>query len=240
MSSDILTIATVFKQNPAVFKNTPAWKPEYVYRLREAIQRNLSIPFRFVCVSDVELDCETFPLDVTGEIGRWGVWYKMQLWRPEFGLTGRTMYIDLDTLIVDDFSDIVKQCQGHNFLMSNDPWRGDISCSAVMYWEGDHSDLWETFSSMPMTHWVETFQEAPNRRDVGVQQAFVAAHKKHKLIQHVIKNPNRTTRIGKPKKGPYKGPAALIYCSGNRKPWHPLMLEHPDVKKHWLGDSDNL
>ena len=228
-SNDILTIVTVFKKNPG-------WEEEYVYRLKQGIERHLSIPFRFVCISDVELECDTLPLEINNEINRWALWYKMQCWKPEFGLTGRTMFIDLDTLIIDDFSDIINQIKGQQFLMSNDPWRGNISCSALMYWEGDHSDLWNMFASEPMSHWVERFQEAPNRKDIGVQQAFVAAHKKHKLIQDVIKNPRRTDRI---RKGPHTGKAAMLYCSGNRKPWNPLMLKHPDVKKYWLGIDDD-
>lgn len=228
-SNDILTIVTVFKKNPG-------WEEEYVYRLKQGIERHLSIPFRFVCISDVELECDTLPLQPIDNIKRrWAIWYKMQLWRPEFELTGKTLFIDLDMLILDDFADIINQIKGNNFLMSNDPWRGDISCSALMYWEGDHSDLWKTFDSQPMSHWVEEFQEASNRRQIGIQQAFVAAHKEHKLIQNIIKDPKRTDRV---KKGAHTEKAAILFCSGNRKPWNPLMLKHPDVKKYWLGEDD--
>lgn len=226
-SSDDLTIVTVFKSGSN-------WWPEYVYRLRDQVDRNLSVPYRFVCISDIEIkSMDTLPLIPDPRIDNktFSLWWKMQLWRPENQLTGRTLFMDLDTLIVDDFVDIVESCRGHPFLMSHDPWKGpDVACSALMYWEGDHSDLWQKWSQ-DARNIIQTYQTAPGRKTRGVQQAFVTDNKLHDYIQYVMDSSQRIDRI---RRRPHEGYAALLMCSGRRKPW--MMPEHPDVRKYWFGN----
>lgn len=220
-----LTIVTVFKSGPY-------WWPEYVYRLRDAVARNLTVPHRFVCLSDIELECDTVPLITMPNIDNktFGVWWKMQLWRPENNLTGRTLFVDIDTLIVDDFVDVIQACRGHPFLMSHDPWKGPaVACSALMYWEGDHSDLWHTWCD-DTKHIIQTYQTAQDRKLRGAQQAFVADHKMHDYIQNVLDSSERIDRI---RNQPHRGYAAFLFCSGRRKPW--LNPHHPDVQQHWFG-----
>jgi hypothetical protein len=226
-SEPLITIVTVLK-------SAPGWQPECVYRMRDAVARHLSLPHRFVCITDADLDCDTLPLLPLENPKAWGIWSKIQLYRPDLGLTGPCLYIDLDMLIIDDFADIVIQCLGHQFLMSRDPWRPEVSCSALMYWEGDHSDLWDTFLSEPLEHWMQQYQDDPDRKIRGVEQAWVADHKPHELLQDVLDSTVRTDRIYKRR---YKGTAAILFCSGNRKPWNPLMRHHPDVIHYWLGES---
>jgi len=226
-SFDAVNIVTVFKSGPY-------WWPEYVYRLKAAVERNLQCAHRFICISDIELDfCETRPLiPMPGADAKtFAVWWKIQMHRPEHGLTGPTMFIDLDTLVIDDFSDILSACRGHPFLMTYDPWKGPpVSCSALMYWEGDHSDIWQRFASQPLRHWIDQYQLAPDRKQRGVEQAFVADTKPHDYIQNVIDSSERIDRI-RNKANP--GYAAFLFCSGNRKPWN--NLHHPDVQRHWFG-----
>jgi beta-1,4-mannosyl-glycoprotein beta-1,4-N-acetylglucosaminyltransferase len=227
-SDDAVTIVTLLKVNESA-----GWTPDVVRRMLNAITQHLSVPFRFVCVTDAELEfCETRPLiDIIGDRKHcWKSWQKIQIHRAEHGFTGRTLFIDLDMLIVDDFADLIEQCRGHSFLMSNDPWRGDISCSAIMYWEGDHSDIWERFCSKPFEHWIEVYNNAPGHDRVGVEQAFVAASKSHGIIQDVIDSTIRTDRFRRQRTN---GEAAILFCSGNRKPWNNLY--HPDVIRYWLG-----
>ena len=224
-SSPRVTIVTVFKLG----KN---WTVDCVYRMHGMLQRCLSTPYRFVCITDCDLPgIETLPLrQYRCKIPFENIWYKTQMFRPEFGLTGPCLYLDLDMIITQDFADVIYQCRGYPFLMSNDPWKGNISCSAIMYWEGDHSDLWYTFCNQPMEHWVAKYQGAQDRSQRGAEQAFVSDHKPHQLIQHVIDSTIRTDRI---RKHPATIGAAILFCSGSRKPWD--NLEHPDVRTYWLG-----
>lgn len=228
-SDDVITIVTLLKVN-----ESRGWVPSVVRRMLNAIARHLSVPFRFVCITDADLEfCETLPLiDIIGNrTDCWKSWQKVQMHRPEHGFTGRTLYIDLDMLILKDFADMLEQFRGHSFLMSTCPWRGDISCSAIMYWEGDHSDIWERFASQPFDHWIEVYNRAPDHNRIGVEQAFVAGSKEHGIIQDVLDDSTiYTDRIRKTR---HDQGATILFCSGNRKPWN--QLHHPDVVNHWLG-----
>lgn len=88
--------------------------PEYVNRLYGMVQRNISPPFKFVCLTDdpggvrEEVLCRdlpplgcTIPADVPGK------WPKQILWSRELaGLEGNALFLDLDLVItrnIDDF-----------------------------------------------------------------------------------------------------------------------------------------
>lgn len=86
---------------------------EYVNRLYRAIARHLSLPHRFVCLTDdttgLDANIETFPIpampvDITGpERG----WTKILTFSEQlYDLRGQCLFLDLDVLIkgsLDDF-----------------------------------------------------------------------------------------------------------------------------------------
>ena len=85
---------------------------EWVDKLQRGVQRNLTIPHRFVCLSDCPVNCERIEL-VSGD---YGFWSKMQLFQPGL-LTGPTLYIDLDTVICGNIDQVVESVQDQNFVM---------------------------------------------------------------------------------------------------------------------------
>ena len=82
---------------------------EYVTKLYSMVSRWLSRPFRFVCLTDQP---EALPvyIDVVSikhPKGLYGWWSKVELFNQAHGFTGRMLYLDLDTLVVDKLDDIV-------------------------------------------------------------------------------------------------------------------------------------
>jgi hypothetical protein len=78
---------------------------DYVTKLKAMVERNTTIPHRFVCLIDdvskrkiKDTDTTIFYLDQGYE----GWWNKIQLFNPRYPLSDRVVYIDLDTLIVDN------------------------------------------------------------------------------------------------------------------------------------------
>jgi alpha-N-acetylglucosamine transferase len=66
------------------------------------VSRNLPVPHRFVCLSNVNVPCERIPLT-----HNWpGWWSKLELFRPGI-FKGRVLYIDLDSIIIGDLSPLV-------------------------------------------------------------------------------------------------------------------------------------
>ncbi len=88
--------------------------PEYVNILRRMVARHLKRPHRFVCLTDdnrgIDADIETFPIPEVGiaDFDRrapWTFahgWLKLTSFAPTlYDLTGTTLFIDLDVVIVD-------------------------------------------------------------------------------------------------------------------------------------------
>lgn len=82
--------------------------PEYVNRLYGMVSRNITGPFRFVCISDrtdgLRPEVEYLPLPELGvphPQRTFGQWKKVVLWGREVpGLTGVALFVDLDSVIV--------------------------------------------------------------------------------------------------------------------------------------------
>lgn len=110
----------------------------HVELLRDQVAHHLP-GARFVCLSDVPVQCERIPL-ITGWSGWWS---KLELFRPGV-LTGRVLYFDLDTLIIDSLEQIA--AHPHRFTIGKN-WRvpGEFN-SAFMAWEGDFSHLFDRFN----------------------------------------------------------------------------------------------
>lgn len=166
-----------------VLKSGGIYTAEWVRKLRDGVARNLTLPHRFVCLSDVDVPCERIPLEYDWEVlaadytpkhdwrvaPRW--WSKIELFRP--GLFDDTvLYLDLDTLITGSLDGIA--AHPHRFTMADDPWRGTPAprCSAVMAWHGDYSVIFNTFKDNPagMAHRYDV--EAVQRGRIG-DQAFI-------------------------------------------------------------------
>jgi hypothetical protein len=90
-----------------------AYGPEYVNRLYAMVQRQLSAPFRLVCLTDerhgirAEVECFDLPeLGCPHPQRTMGKWRKQVLWgRDVPGLEGVALFIDLDSVIVGRLDD---------------------------------------------------------------------------------------------------------------------------------------
>ena len=139
--------------------------PEYVNRLYRGVARNLSLPFRFICFTDDPTDIEPPveckplpPIDLPSGYEH-SAFRKISLFAPELDdLTGRTLFLDLDVVIVDAidcfFSYEARFCIIHNWI----EWRKtivrkrpQIGNSSVFRFEiGDQVQAWEDFHADPM------------------------------------------------------------------------------------------
>jgi len=80
----------------------------YVNRLYGMVERNLSLPFRFVCFTEDdnnirdEVEIQPLPeLDLPANAPERG-WRKLTVFKEGFGgLSGKTLFLDLDVVIVD-------------------------------------------------------------------------------------------------------------------------------------------
>jgi len=125
-----------------VLKSGGVFTPEWVYRLQTQCSRYLPA-HNFVCLTDLELDCETIPLE-----NDWpGFWSKLELWRPDI-LTGRNVFFDLDTLIVRDASCLFDY--NGNLAGIDDFFHPSLTATGVLAWDGSTTrNIWAWIQNNP-------------------------------------------------------------------------------------------
>lgn len=163
----MLNVVCVLRQGGKV-----GYTAEWVDKLQRGVERNLTIPHRFVCLSDCSVNCDRIELDT----GDYGYWSKMQLFKPGV-LTGPTLYIDLDTVICNNIDQVVECIQEQQFVMWIEADK-NIHSSAFMYWQGDHSYLWDIFISKPLSHWESLYSVPPLYGD----QAIISENTEHTVL----------------------------------------------------------
>lgn len=98
-----LTVACVW------VKGHVPYPVEYVKRLASMVARHLDRPYKFVCLTDGpdRVPSGVEPIHIKNPRPLDGWWSKVQLFNPKHGLTGRVLYLDLDTLVVKPLDPIV-------------------------------------------------------------------------------------------------------------------------------------
>lgn len=154
---------------------------DYVYNLKSAIERNTTVPYKFVCLTDQVLEgVDTLIL----RPGLEGWWNKMQLFDGR--IKGRIVYLDLDTLITDNI----------DWLLTYDgPFAGieDLGSvnshqqhlkgkfqSGVMAWESGEADwVWNDFN------FRKVLTTSAFRGDGEYLESIIPTHKRA-LLQRVF------------------------------------------------------
>ncbi|OQR93730.1 hypothetical protein THRCLA_08360 [Thraustotheca clavata] len=113
--------------------------PEYVNKLYCGVRRHFQKTFEFYCLTEDSngLVPKIHVLPLKEEFVGW--WNKAQLFAPDFPLLGRIIYIDLDTVLVGDLSDLFTYNGSFGTLSTDDMYnerRRDGINSSVMIWSG--------------------------------------------------------------------------------------------------------
>ena len=110
----------------------------YVNRLYGMINRNLTLPFKFVCFTDNinnirhEVTTQDLPqLDLPDNIPERG-WHKLTVFAKDFGgLAGKTLFLDLDVVIIDNIDDFFTK--PGNFLITRDTKHGKLEGNSSVF-----------------------------------------------------------------------------------------------------------
>lgn len=102
---------------------------EYVAKLRAGVARHLREPHEFVCLR---------------ESTKRGWWAKVDLFEPG-RFNGRVLYLDLDTVIVGDLSQLIAH-KGLLYLVDWG-WKTPTYGSGVMVWDaGEHPEIFTRYN----------------------------------------------------------------------------------------------
>lgn len=128
----------------AVLRSGGVYTPEWALRLHRAVGRHLTLPHRFVLLSDAEVPgIETVPLRHAWP--RW--WAKVEIFSPWVEELGRCLYLDLDTLVtgnIDDFG-----AYNGAACITRDFYHGVPSQSVLSFAPGAFRHLWDAFVADP-------------------------------------------------------------------------------------------
>lgn len=130
------------------------YSAEYVNKLYRGVERNTTIPFKFICFTEdttgidtKNIECRQLP-NVPGVEG-W--WLKMSLFGRDARLKGRVFFLDLDTVIVGNLDEMLRY-EG-NFIVIQDFYsvRNNRNLtnygSGLMAWEDNWNgmDMWNLY-----------------------------------------------------------------------------------------------
>jgi hypothetical protein len=125
---------------------------EFVNRLYAMVMRNTSWRVRFVCFTDdasgirPEVECQPLPtFEYDRALGKY--WPKLALMSPDLGgLTGMTLFLDLDLVILDTIDDFFTH-PGRFLIIKEwkDPEKGYGNSSVVRFFVGAEAAVIERF-----------------------------------------------------------------------------------------------
>lgn len=196
------TFACVLRSGGEYHAGHVAW-------LQRQVERHYPHPHRFVCLSDVDVDCERIPLEHDWP----GWWAKIELFRHDLG---RVFYLDLDTVLVGDITPLVDGV--HGFAMLRSMSRHKCAGSGVMSWTGPRPDLVASFAADPARHMAE-FNTPTRWGDQGFIQEHLERTGKpitylQDLMPGAIASPKHDFIDGAPRPG-----CRIVCFHGKPRPW---------------------
>lgn len=132
-----------------------AYNRVYVRKLRNMVQRHLSEPYEFVCLTD-----DPTPIRGVKSIVQQprdykkGWWYKMHMFDPALDLQKTVLYFDLDIIIHHDIDKLLnvnkhKITGIRDFNRKFNPRWNSLNSSVLCWQHGKHNELWEEFDKNP-------------------------------------------------------------------------------------------
>jgi FkbM family methyltransferase len=178
---------------------------------------------RFICLSDVDIaGCTTLKLQHPS----WrGWWSKIELFGPLLENVP-TMFFDLDTIIIDDISDILSAVSGKEFVILRDIYRGKFNAksmqSSVMYWSVKPTEVYEKFignsdSIISSMRGDQDFLEASIERKVEYFQDITlgfSSYKRDIVRRGILPKDKVIVFHGKPR--PWQQDTIPYECKRNR------------------------
>ena len=202
-----------------VLRSGGEYRPEHVVALYRGVQKHWRIDrlgyLRMVCLTD--MDFLQFGVENVKLVGGWpGWWSKMELFRPD--LTGNLLYLDLDTVVVGDLTDLAnvgRLTVLRDFYHSDKPERQPWVGSGLMY-------LPESCRKVVWARWLLDPQGHMARHKAGGDQKFLQAAIGAEAArwQDVLPNQVASYKVHVKANGGTVPPGARVVCfHGPPRPW---------------------
>lgn len=194
-----------------VLKSGGEFRRAHVRELKASVEAHLTVPHRFVCLSDLSgdgYDTIALPHD-------WRGWFsKISMFKPGM-FDGPVFYADLDTRVVANIDDIVL---GHRFTVLANFWKAGQIGSGLMAWDTtkvDLSPIYRRFLVNPVA-----FMGEYSTRDKWGDQAFIAANSPIAPQFWQRQHPGRVVSFRKHCTAGVPAGASVVCYGGQARPWN--------------------
>ncbi len=192
-SLEELAIPEAVKQNHVVcvLRSGGDYTGEYVTKLKAMVSKNLTVPFKFWCLTD--LDDLGLPEDEIIKLKHdWpGWWAKLEIFRPGLFSNSKVVYFDLDTVITGNLDKMFEDDEDFRMLQGFSPSKPDAS--GVMLFQTDLSPIYDElisnehamYTKAGNLKWDQRFISKAYREIFGISPfpvqgvIDVASYKKH-------------------------------------------------------------
>jgi hypothetical protein len=233
--------------------------PEYVNVLQRMVRRHLSLPFRFICLtddgSDLDDGIEVWPLpefeEPPWEYARYcSAWRKLALFSPTLAnMQGRVMFLDLDVAIVDNI-DCFFESKASISMIENwyQPGQNVGQASVMCFDAGGPEYLLNRYCDNPLAVLKRyPTEQAYIAGEAGKQCEFFPdswckSYKKHCMPQGVRKFFSQSNQLPAQAKiivfhGRPNPPDAIVGSWGKTFPWYKRWYKRlspsPWLAQHW-------
>ena len=231
----MLTVSTFYWSDPAR-KRGYKFTHEHIHILKRMVERNLTLPHRFVCVTDDTIEgIETVPISWEKHVPG-TCFVRLCMRNPDFAakMGERILNLDLDMVIVGNIDSLVDRDEPSVFWRNPNwpsPGRAYYQTSIQLFSAGANAELYEDFDPKETPSWV-------NWRFGGAEQAWVSERLKWDLPQWTDKD----GIYGAGRMGDWKSDAVvalpdnakIISFPGNRIPDQPeVKAKFPWIEEHY-------
>lgn len=187
------------------------YTPYHVEALSSQIWDHLSIPHRFVCLTDIP---SRMPKGVEGIRlpNNWqGWWSKICLFKE---LKEQTLYFDLDTMIIKSI-DFMAENKGFTVLKNFWPQNTGQIGSGLMAWDSDLSFIYDEFKKSP-----QKFIDEYKVKGKWGDQGFIAGNSPVKYDMWQDKYPGKIVSWKLQCQAGVPEEASIICFHGQPRPWN--------------------
>lgn len=203
------------------------WGEEYVVRLKRGVERNLSVPHRFVCFAD---GVARVPDGIEARELQSPVWRgclpKLFVYSPQAGLEGRVLLFDLDNVIVGSLDDMAAYDGEYCVRAALPEWdqgKRLLDGDMISFRAGGKSAaLWDAFAADPHATLKDTG---------GRERMFIRAHVEADVWQEILPGQVVSFKAHCRKDGHKLPPEARVVSFHGNPRQHAVSVDW--VKEHW-------
>lgn len=229
----MLTVACVYRTFSGNLQLGGNYDATWVQKLKRGVERHLSVPHRFVCLSNVEIEgVDVIPLTQDTWVGWWS---KIELFEPG-KFDGPVLYFDLDVIFAGNidamagpFASLVMLRDHHPEILNStamwfdpsDPAFGEIYAN----FQAETAGTMSRYTSIMSLGDQALIADAFRGREVGVWQDLLGQEQFLPFSYSSRPNPDAVRQTLPPG-------TRVVYCLGNPK--FPAYAHLPFIRREWI------